>query len=131
MFCVWSPWTHCKRVSAGERQRATGPGKTSDHLTVNQQTVKIGVVGMIAAVIRGEVGGELTEIILDSGSSVLVWQEMVAQLKSVKINTATLQVQLVTASGSPCRFWIKSGLRYTLVSCICTMMSHPGSGTHW
>ena len=75
---------------------------TMPNSTVSPQTVTIGAVGMKAAIIRDGVGGELTNILLDLGSSVsLVRQEMVARLNSVKIKTATLQVELLSASGQP------------------------------
>ena len=101
---------------AGQRQQDTGPGQPSPHSTASPQTVTIGAVGIKAAVIRGEVGGQLTGILL------LIRDHQYHLCGKKWCSTEECKVQNSKFTSSAC---------YSIWPANADSGWHQGSGTYW
>ena len=106
---MWSIWTFSERLpSSGKREGDACDGQQASQQLVSPPTVVVAAVKKHVTVIPGEIGNVTTEIMLDSGSSLsLVQQVMIPGMSNVEPHTP--QPSLVTASGIPCPLEVTQG----------------------
>ena len=92
--------THRQRLPPGKRERDACDGRQAPPVQLSPDVVTVAAVRSKATVTTGTLGGVLSELMLDSGSSIsLVRRDVLPKAQHVRRTEATRSVQLVTASG--------------------------------
>ena len=90
--------THRQRLPPGKRDACDG--RQAPPVQLSPDVVNVAAVRSKATAMTGRLGGVLSELMLESGSSIpLVRRDVLPQAQHVRQTEETISVQLVSASG--------------------------------
>ena len=101
MFQVWSRRAHRQRLSMpGKRQRDVRLRQRASHQNVSLDQITVASVRSKIITICGQIGGSKQEVLLDSGSAVLLRQDVLKHVATgIERTEPKLDLHLVTAAG--------------------------------